>query len=192
MSFPVRTCISCKEKYPKFQLIRIVLNEDKRLQIDLFHKISSRGYYLCKKKDCLLRAKEHNILSGVLNQKVNSRFYLDIARTAIQKKDNRLSKFIGFAEKSGYLIKGLTAVENQIRYKKIRLILFDSIIGKTTKRRIYGIYNRHKIPFIQLDPSLRIEHVIGKVNCKCIGITDIHFAREIKERFESDPRSSGV
>ncbi len=179
MNFPVRTCIVCKEKYPKSQLLRFVFNDQNKPMIDLTQKYNARGYYLCRKKTCIAKAREYDILSKVWKRSIPATFYLQIAKTISHKQNSQVEKLIGFAAKSGKLAKGMTAVEKGVNKNQIYLILFDDSTQPSTKKRIYAIYKKNKIAFVHLDEQLSVEHITGKANCKCIGILDKHFASEI-------------
>lgn len=50
---PCRTCIVCKNKTNKDNLIRIIADEQSVAKYDKTQKINSRGIYLCKDKNCL-------------------------------------------------------------------------------------------------------------------------------------------
>ena len=49
---PERTCIACRKKKPKWELIRIVRTPDGNIEIDRRGKKSGRGAYLCKDEAC--------------------------------------------------------------------------------------------------------------------------------------------
>jgi len=49
---PIRTCVSCRSKRPKKELIRLVLDKDDRVVIDEFQTKNSRGIYLCNGISC--------------------------------------------------------------------------------------------------------------------------------------------
>lgn len=51
---PERTCVICRKKQGKSELLRFVLLEDE-VVIDLEKKIQARGYYVCDDNVCLLR-----------------------------------------------------------------------------------------------------------------------------------------
>ena len=56
----IRTCIACRSKKEKSELLRIV-SENKVAVLDSNQKINSRGIYLCNEKACiskLLKAKD--------------------------------------------------------------------------------------------------------------------------------------
>jgi predicted RNA-binding protein YlxR (DUF448 family) len=49
---PERMCIACRQKRPKWELIRIVRTVPGGLEIDLRGKKTGRGAYLCKQREC--------------------------------------------------------------------------------------------------------------------------------------------
>ena len=44
---PIRTCVICRKKKNKEELIRLVLDKDNRIVIDELQKKEGRGIYLC-------------------------------------------------------------------------------------------------------------------------------------------------
>ena len=55
---PMRTCLGCGEMKPKKELVRAVKNKDGEISLDLTGKKSGRGAYICKSKDCFLKARK--------------------------------------------------------------------------------------------------------------------------------------
>jgi predicted RNA-binding protein YlxR (DUF448 family) len=49
---PIRTCVMCRTKKNKKELIRLVLDRDNRIVIDELQKIEGRGIYLCNDISC--------------------------------------------------------------------------------------------------------------------------------------------
>lgn len=50
---PIRTCVSCRSKKAKKELIRLVLDKNKRVIMDEFQKKEGRGIYLCDNESCM-------------------------------------------------------------------------------------------------------------------------------------------
>ena len=50
---PLRTCIVCRSKRPKRDLIRIVRTPEDRIEVDSRGKRSGRGAYVCADQQCL-------------------------------------------------------------------------------------------------------------------------------------------
>lgn len=62
---PMRTCIACKEKRPKKELIRIVYNETEGLTYDLTGKKNGRGAYICRSLQCVDKLKKETLRSAL-------------------------------------------------------------------------------------------------------------------------------
>ena len=54
---PVRKCTGCGEHFPKKELVRILRTPEGEIVIDEGGKKSGRGAYICKKAECLKKAK---------------------------------------------------------------------------------------------------------------------------------------
>ncbi len=52
---PIRTCIGCRERKPKKELIRIVKTPQGELLIDDTGKKAGRGTYVCPKLECVAK-----------------------------------------------------------------------------------------------------------------------------------------
>ncbi len=52
---PIRSCILCKNKYEKANLLRIVADSCGNAILDKKQKINSRSIYICNNKECLER-----------------------------------------------------------------------------------------------------------------------------------------
>ncbi|TET18449.1 MAG: YlxR family protein, partial [Dehalococcoidia bacterium] len=49
---PERTCIACREKRPKWELVRVVRTPQGGVEIDPRGKEGGRGAYLCRRQEC--------------------------------------------------------------------------------------------------------------------------------------------
>ncbi|MFV0275240.1 MAG: RNase P modulator RnpM [Bacilli bacterium] len=71
---PMRTCVVTKEAFPKFELIRIVNNND-NVSVDLTGKLNGRGAYLKKDLAVVEKAKKTKVLERHLKIKINDDIY---------------------------------------------------------------------------------------------------------------------
>lgn len=78
---PMRKCIACQEMKDKKELLRIVINSDKVIEIDTTGKKNGRGAYLCYNQDCLDKAASSRKLESSLKSKIDPSIYEDIAYT---------------------------------------------------------------------------------------------------------------
>ena len=63
---PLRSCIACREKLPKRELIRIVRTPEGTLEIDPKGKLAGRGAYFCRQRECIEAALAPGRLSKAL------------------------------------------------------------------------------------------------------------------------------
>ncbi|MFQ5812698.1 MAG: RNase P modulator RnpM [Anaerolineae bacterium] len=49
---PQRTCVGCRKKRPKREMVRIIRTPDGGVEIDETGKRSGRGAYLCQRQEC--------------------------------------------------------------------------------------------------------------------------------------------
>ena len=69
---PLRSCIVCRERFPKRELIRIVRSPEGTIDIDPGGKRPGRGAYLCKKRQCWETALQPRLLSQALKCQVTA------------------------------------------------------------------------------------------------------------------------
>ncbi|MDN6162375.1 MAG: YlxR family protein [Atopostipes sp.] len=72
---PLRKCIVSGEMKPKEDMIRIVRNKDGEVFIDETGKKNGRGAYVSLDPDKVEKAKEENLLSGILKTNIPEDFY---------------------------------------------------------------------------------------------------------------------
>lgn len=75
---PLRRCIACNNQKEKQELLRIIRNPQKELEIDLSGKKNGRGAYICKNEECLNLAKKTKRLERALEVNVKEEFYEEI------------------------------------------------------------------------------------------------------------------
>lgn len=71
---PMRMCICTREKLPKKELLRIVVN-DGVVVGDLTGKLNGKGCYLKKDKDIIEIAKDRKLLNHVFDMDVDDEVY---------------------------------------------------------------------------------------------------------------------
>lgn len=67
---PLRTCIACREKKPKRDLVRVVRTSDGHVLVDPSGKQAGRGAYLCATASCWHSALESGALGSALKVRI--------------------------------------------------------------------------------------------------------------------------
>jgi len=77
---PERTCITCKKKGAKHELLRIVRTCDNKIEIDVEFNKPGRGAYLCLSLKCMEIAYKKNLITRHLKMKPPPDFPEDFIR----------------------------------------------------------------------------------------------------------------
>ena len=73
-----RTCIGCRVKKDKADLIRIVRQTNGEIAIDKTGKLPGRGAYICGDEECLEKIIKSNILSKTLESTVPEEIFEEL------------------------------------------------------------------------------------------------------------------
>lgn len=74
---PMRTCIACRNSFPKKQLNRVVKSGE-QVFLDVTGKANGRGAYVCNDPECAKKLKKQKILNKVFCMEVSEQTYLEI------------------------------------------------------------------------------------------------------------------
>lgn len=53
---PTRSCVVCRKKNNKCDLLRVVCDQDNKAIVDKYQKINKRAIYFCKDVNCIEKA----------------------------------------------------------------------------------------------------------------------------------------
>ncbi len=81
---PMRMCTACREMKPKRELVRVVKTADGEILLDTTGKLNGRGAYICKSKECFLKAKKINAFSRAFEASVPEEVYSQLERSLEQ------------------------------------------------------------------------------------------------------------
>ncbi len=101
---PERSCVACRTKRPKRELIRIVRTPDGRVEVDESGKRNGRGAYLCRQRRCWERALKRGSLARALRTSITAemaealRAYAATLPETLQEEDEGLSPGVGKEE----------------------------------------------------------------------------------------------
>ena len=77
---PQRTCIGCKQKKDKKDLIRIVKNKNGEINVDSKGKLDGRGTYICKNEECLNKAIKNKRMSKIFEMEIDESIYENLRK----------------------------------------------------------------------------------------------------------------
>lgn len=77
---PVRQCIGCGEMKSKKEMMRILKTPEDEIVLDMTGKRNGRGAYLCKQRECLLKAEKNKGLERSFKMSIPSEVYESLER----------------------------------------------------------------------------------------------------------------
>lgn len=75
MAEPLRMCAGCRERAPKKELIRVVRTPDGEVILDAKAKAPGRGAYICRRAECLKKARKSRALERMLEVTITPEAY---------------------------------------------------------------------------------------------------------------------
>lgn len=81
---PLRQCIGCGEMKGKREMMRVVKTAENEICLDTTGKKNGRGAYVCKSRECLLRARKNKGLERSFKMSIPNEVY-DTLEEAFEK-----------------------------------------------------------------------------------------------------------
>ncbi|MBN2557369.1 MAG: YlxR family protein [Clostridia bacterium] len=78
----MRMCVACRVMQPKKTLIRIVRSPEDGVCVDLTGKKSGKGAYLCRKAECIEKARKTSALKRALDADIPQDIYKELSDNA--------------------------------------------------------------------------------------------------------------
>jgi ribosomal protein L7Ae-like RNA K-turn-binding protein len=94
--------------------------------------------------------------------------------------NNKILGLIGFAARARKICFGADSVEEQIKKKKVNIVIVAEDASERTKTKFKNLGEEYKISVFIIGKIDEISKSIGKSNKAIIGIQDINLSNEIK------------
>ena len=75
---PMRMCVVTRERFPKQELIRVVVNKEGIVTVDVTGKAKGKGAYIKKDIEVLKKAKTTKVLDRTLNVTISDDVYNEL------------------------------------------------------------------------------------------------------------------
>lgn len=77
---PLRQCIGCQEMKQKKEMMRVLKTPENSIILDMTGKKNGRGAYLCKNKDCLVKAHKNKGLERSFKMSIQDEIYQNLEK----------------------------------------------------------------------------------------------------------------
>ena len=72
---PSRQCVGCRESRTKRELIRVIRTPEGQVTLDETGRMNGRGAYLCRRVECLQKARRSRVLERSLKVTIPDEIY---------------------------------------------------------------------------------------------------------------------
>ena len=95
--------------------------------------------------------------------------------------NKKILGLIGLSAKAGKISFGSDSVEDQIKKKKVKLVIMAEDSSERTKDKFKKLTEKYNIPCIIIGEIEELSKAIGKSNKAIIGIKDLNLSKEIQK-----------
>ena len=184
MAEPIRQCIACRQRKPKKELLRIARIYGLGIEFDPIQKKQGRGLYICPAGVCIEKTRDRELIRRAWGVKTSDDLFIQLAKY-IRSQQSDLKKILGFSARARKIITGVEAVCMAVKKKRVRVIVLDRNAGESTRIKIEALSRRWDVPLVFSTDDFSVSHIVGKANCRCIGITDDDFAKSLHSKTNS-------
>lgn len=72
---PLRQCVGCGEMKGKKEMMRVLRTEENEICLDVTGKKNGRGAYICRSRECLLKARKNKGLERSFKMSIPNEVY---------------------------------------------------------------------------------------------------------------------
>ena len=86
---PMRKCTGCGEMKDKKEMIRVIRNDEGKLELDMTGRKNGRGAYICNDIECLRKARKNKGLERSFKMPVPPEVYEHIEKEFIESEQQK-------------------------------------------------------------------------------------------------------
>ncbi|MDH4162429.1 MAG: DUF448 domain-containing protein [Nitrospirota bacterium] len=176
---PERTCIGCRNTFPKDQVVRIIAGPQ-GVVIDYREKLPGRAAYVCAKPACIIQALTRDVLSRALKTRLavvpDRGAVITMIADAAQQ---RILSLLSMAEKAGKLATGSSAVIDALQKKRVLLLLFAEDLSEGTRGNIAAAAGAGIVRMMTMFHKNELGPLLGREAAGVCAILDKGFADAI-------------
>ena len=200
-------CCSCRERAPRNDLLRFVLDSQGKAWLDPYLKAPGRGAHLCYRKKCIERALKKRSLSVSFKCPVILPEEEELMKQLVEAQLSKIGNLIGLARRRGELVSGLNMLDQA--QEEVSILIFSSDIAEASKEKLMKTFKVNRTSTMTQAPFLceqsmywvrsnksllnwidsinekwngeALGGLIGKAHRVAIGLTQDQIARQVEQ-----------
>lgn len=130
----LRTCAACRQKFPRAELLRFVIDGEGRAWLDRHLKAPGRGAHLCYQRACVEKAVKRKSLSASFKQAVSLPELDHLLKELVGAQLSKISDLISLAQRKRVIVTGLNNLEAS--RATLRGVIYASDIAEGSHERL--------------------------------------------------------
>ena len=172
-----RTCIGCRQKHQIRNLLHLACTPDNKIIVDRLGRLPGRGAHVCFRPSCLQKALKPATLTAAFRRSVEVPPYTFVYETAVNTLRDRLSTYLGMAQKAGLAVSGYVPLHKALAQDKIACLVLATDIANTRKEEYQSWCAQHHTPLLMYFTKVRLGMIIGQSSRSAIGLTEPKFCK---------------
>jgi len=174
-----RTCVGCRTSLPLQELIRLVLDPDGEVVIDLDRRLPGRGAHVCPRHECIEQAVRKDALGRAFRRGISTVRPDALVDTLLQRLEEKLSGLLGIGQRARQVLSGSMALEKGLQRGEIHLLLLTTDIAPDQRARWVKIYESSGRPWVVHFTKDELGALLGKGLRSAAGITNPNLAQPV-------------
>lgn len=135
MGGPVRTCVACRRKGEKGELIKLA-NTPAGVVLDYLEKFPGRGAYVCVDISCITSALDERPLSRAFREKAAPPTFDGLMQSIAESAGKKVTSLLGMARKSGKVFCGYDVAVEELKKRPGGMLVMAQDVSENTKRKL--------------------------------------------------------
>ncbi len=192
---PERSCVACRTRAPKHELLRFVVGPDDAVVFDGLARLPGRGVYTCPTRRCLVQAVSRHGFERGFRRKVTSGMGL-VDRVGAWA-EGRLLDLLGLTRRAGRLLVG-SEVEGALGRRAVGLVVLARDLSRARGERILEAAQAVGVPVVVVGTKETLGRSVGRGDTGILGVPEgPHLAASIRaaaliEEFEVPGGQAGT
>ncbi|MCL2760983.1 MAG: DUF448 domain-containing protein [Desulfuromonadales bacterium] len=159
---PERSCLGCKSKKEKNELLRFVITPERVLVPDFLGKLPGRGAYTCFNKKCIAEALRLHQFSRSFKGEIIAPALDGLFEQLQLLFIERILSLIALANRAGNVISGSDSIIDGLKKKKIKFLIISKDISVETADRFLSIAEKTGVASYQFLTKEELAKPLGK------------------------------
>ena len=171
-----RTCLGCRTKRERKEMIRIVRHPEGHAVFDVDARLPGRGAYVCPAPRCVSKLTSP-ALSHHLRAKVTLPDHARLTAALASSWDLKIRNLLSIGLKSGQVLVGAHAAGEALLRKRVLLLVIAADTASRTERRL--LRHSDSVPVIRVVDKTRLGTWLGRHTAASAAVIDEGLASKL-------------